>query len=154
MVTRVNLCDCEDYTTRATGASYLMLVNNETCAEFCTVFSPLSEETDIQEVATELVEIYTGSNMDVWAVFPESKEVEETLVKPEITEELVAHVNSLSKNLGDLRIELDEAYSPELAMEVDTLENELENYRKSLGDTATDMLLSGESIGIEDCTAV
>ena len=71
MVTRVNLCDCEDYTTRATGASYLMLVNNETCAEFCTVFAPDTGETDIQEVATELVEIYAGSNMDVWAVFPE-----------------------------------------------------------------------------------
>ena len=71
MVTRVNLCDCEDYTTRATGASYLVLVNKETHVDFCTVFSPLSGETDIQEVATELVEIYTGSNMDVWAVFPE-----------------------------------------------------------------------------------
>ena len=71
MVTRVNLCDCEDYTTRATGASYLVVVNNETFAEFCTVFAPDSGETDIQEVATELVEIYTGSNMDVWAVFPE-----------------------------------------------------------------------------------
>lgn len=71
MVTRVNLCDCEDYTTRATGASYLVVVNNETCEDFCTVFAPDSGETDIQEVATELVEIYTGSNMDVWAVFPE-----------------------------------------------------------------------------------
>ena len=71
MVTRVNLCDCEDYTTRATGASYLVLVNKETFAEFCTVFAPDSGETSIQEVATELVEIYAGSNMDVWAVFPE-----------------------------------------------------------------------------------
>ena len=74
MVTRVNLCDCEDYGTRAVGASYLVLVNKETFAEFCTVFSPDSGETSIQEVATELVEIYTGSNMDVWAVFPEPEQ--------------------------------------------------------------------------------
>lgn len=74
MVTRVNLCDCEDYTTKAVGASYLVLVNKETFAEFCTVFSPDSGETDIQEVATELVEIYTGSTMDVWAVFPEPEQ--------------------------------------------------------------------------------
>ena len=74
MVTRVNLCDCEDYATRAVGASYLVLVNNETFAEFCTVFAPDSGETSIQEVATELVEIYTGSTMDVWAVYPEPEQ--------------------------------------------------------------------------------
>lgn len=74
MVTRVNLCDCEDYTTRAVGASYLVLVNKETYADFCTVFAPDSGETSIQEVATELVEIYGGSNMDVWAVYPDPEQ--------------------------------------------------------------------------------
>ena len=74
MVTRVNLCDCEDYATKATGASYLVLVRKETFAEFCMVFAPDSGETSMQEVATELVEIYAGSDLNVWAVYPDPEQ--------------------------------------------------------------------------------
>ena len=74
MVTHVNLCYREDYKTKAVGASYLMLVNNRNNAVFCTVFAPDTGEASIQDVATELVLIYAGSDMDVWAVFPEPEQ--------------------------------------------------------------------------------